>query len=804
MLRNYLAAAVRNLARNRLYAALNILGLGVGLGAALLVALYVRHELTFDRFLPGYEDIYRLSNELTSAGGASTTADDTKGPIAEALRLEFPQIHSVAEISRDRGGPANSLRRGDVESAEPALYWADPTIFEVLPLPAIAGDLRTALQTPDGLVLTRRMARKYFGTDMPIGQTIEVNRQYTMRVNAVLEDLPSSTHLDTEIFASVRALPRLGEGLVYRTFVYLRASPEGIRQIRQGFEAFQNRHATLTGKVSNGRRLVLVPISEIHLQPKARSLMKPTGDPRVLGALSLIALLIVLVAAFNYINLMTARAARRAVEVGVRKVAGATRADLTVQFIGESLIYSVIAMALACMLAELLLPVLNVFLDRSVSFDWRLSLVAALLGATLLIGILAGLYPAWVLSAFKPAAVLKGGFAQPAATGTLRQFFVLLQFGILIGLMLATVIVHQQTAYGLRAGLRFDHDQLLSIRVPLVDGYCTHSAFTDGVRALPGVRGTACASGFLNNFSTETYRAADGREVPLEGAYVGAGLFELIGLRPVAGRFFRADTEADLLPSNPRERRLDRAYRVVINETGARQLGYADPAAALGKVFVSLTNVRPGTRHEIIGVVPDFARDSVRVAIAPVFFSNTSGAYELNVRLDGQDIPATLAAIDRLWDQSAPFPGPIQRTFFDQYVEDLYRDLERQGTLLTVAASLAVVLAAFGLFGLAAFTVERRTREIGVRKALGANTSDVTRLLLWRFVKPVLVANVVAWPLLAWLMSRWLQGFAYHIDLPLWPFPVAAGVALTIAVIAVGGHSIAVARRVPVKALRHE
>jgi putative ABC transport system permease protein len=221
-------------------------------------------------------------------------------------------------------------------------------------------------------------------------------------------------------------------------------------------------------------------------------------------------------------------------------------------------------------------------------------------------------------------------------------------------------------------------------------------------------------------------------------------------------------------------------------------------------VFVSLTNVRPGTQHEIIGVVPDFARDSVRVAIEPVFFSNNSNAYELNVRLRGQDVPQTLAAIDRLWSRSAPLPGPITRTFFDQYVEDLYRDLERQGTLLTVAASLAVVLAAFGLFGLAAFTVERRTREIGVRKALGADTADVTRLLLWRFAKPVLVANVIAWPLLAWGMSRWLQGFAYHIDLPLWPFPVAAAVALVIAVIAVSGHAINVARRVPVRALRSE
>jgi putative ABC transport system permease protein len=805
MLRNYFAAALRNLMRNRLHAMLNILGLGAGFAAALLIALYVHHEMTFDQFLPNHEEVYRLSNEIVVAGPGSGGTDDTKGPIVEDLALAFPQIQTIGQVIRGSyvAGSIASLRRGDVESREPALFWADPEIFDVLQLPAIAGDLHTALQSPDGLVLTRRMARRYFGTDNPMGQTIEVNRQYTMRVTAVLEDLPSNTHLSTEIFASTRALPPLGPGLVYRCWVYLRASPDAVRQIRDGLPAFQERHASLTGKVSDGRHLVLTPISEIHLRPPGRSQMKPAGDPKMLQALSLIGVLIVVVAAINYINLMTARASGRAVEVGIRKVAGAGRAHLTLQFVGESLIYSGLAMLLACMLAELLLPTLNSFLDRNISLDWSVPLFASLLGATVLIGTVAGIYPALILSAFKPASVLKGGVVQPAGAGTLRQLFVLLQFGILIGLMLAATIVHRQTAFGLRSGLRFDHDQMLSIVMPSEAGYCRKSAFTDGVRALPGVRGTACSSNFLSNYGTQTYRAADGREVTLQDAYVGPGLFELLGLKPLAGRFLSA-SEADLFPSEPSARSLDRTYPAVVNETAARQLGYADPKAALGKVFVSLTNVRPGTRHEIVGVVPDFARDSVRAAIEPVFFSTTIGSFELDVKLRGQDVPQTLAAIDRLWNQTSPLPGPISRRFFDQYVEDLYRDLTRQGTFFTVLASLAIVLAALGLFGLAAFTVERRTREIGVRKALGASTSDVTRLLLWRFVKPVLAANLIAWPVIGWLMARWLREFAYHIELPLWVFPIAGGVALVIALVTVGGHSIRVGRSAPVRALRYE
>jgi putative ABC transport system permease protein len=398
---------------------------------------------------------------------------------------------------------------------------------------------------------------------------------------------------------------------------------------------------------------------------------------------------------------------------------------------------------------------------------------------------------------------LKGGVVPVAGAGILRQLFVLLQFGILIGLMIAAIVIHRQTAFGLEAGLRFDRDQMLAIVMPDNTANCARSALADSVRALPGVRGVACSGNVLGNYGSRVFRAPDGREITLGYTAVGPGFFELLGLKPLAGRFL-SPSEADVTPGDPMGRTFDRTYPMVMNETGVRQLGYADPKAALGKVLVALTEVNPGTRHEIVGVVPDFAKDSVRKAIEPAFFSTTNGGYELDVKLHGHDVPQTLAAIDRLWRQTEPAEGPISRRFFDEVVEDLYRDLTRQGTLFTVCASLAVLLAVLGLFGLAAFTVERRTQEIGVRKALGASTSDVARLLLWRFVKPVLAANLIAWPLLGWIMSRWLETFAYRIDLPLWSFPVAAAAALVIAVATVGGHSMKVARAVPVKALRYE
>ncbi len=729
MLRNYLAAALRNLARDRLYAGLNIVGLGIGFAAAILVALYVRHELNFEHFIPGYQDVYRLSSEIAGSGTGSSTTDDVRGPIVDELKLDFHQILAIALLRNNFG--KDLLRRGDVESVEPGFYFADPQVFEVLPLPVAAGDLRTALQRPDGLVLTRRMARKYFGTDLPLGQTIEIDRQYTMRVTAVLEDLPSNTHLNAEVFASTRALPPLPQGFVYRCYVYMRlASAAAAQQIRAGMPAFVDRHSppSQQGKASGILGLALVSIGDIHLRPPGRFAMKPAGD-------------------------------------------------------------------------RLLLPQLNAFLDCNMIFNyWSPPLLAALLGLAALVGLFAGLYPALVLSAFRPATVLKGGVTQVSGSGRLRQLFVLLQFSILIGLVLATGVIQQQTQFGLRAGLRFDHDQLLSIDVP--QAACERSAFTSAVQALPGVRGTACSMAFLVNYGTQQYRAADGCEITLQNTFVGPGLFEMLRLKPLAGRFFEHDNAADVMPPVPQERDLAIIYRTVINEMAARALGYTNAAAAIGQVFCSLSPL--GTRREIIGVVPDFASNSVRVAISPVLYDNIAVFDQLSVKLRGSDLQQSVQAIDRLWKQTGLLPAPISRRFYDRYVEDLYRDLERQGALFSVFSAVALLLSAMGLFGLAAFTVERRTREIGVRKALGARTSQVTWLLLWQFAKPVLAANLIAWPLAAWLMSRWLRGFAYRIDLPLWLFPAAAMAALVIALINVSGHSLRVARASPVKALRYE
>ena len=802
MFRNYFAAALRNLARNRLYAVINVVGLAVGFAAAILVARYVHHELDFEDFIPGYQRIYRISSALVVPDAGSNAVEDLGGSeTGPKLKLAFSQIEALTRLSNTFGG--ENLRRGNVETLEDRFYWADPNFFDVVPLPVLAGNLKTALERPDGLVLTRRMARKYFGRDLPLGETIQINRKITMQVTAVLADLPSNTHLNTEVFASAKAISDPRGMSAYRAYTYMRLAPGASPDaLRQGFKQWVDKTMPEPsfGRKENSFRLYLVPISAIHLREPGAFAMTPAGDPRALRAIAIVGVLILAIAVINFVNLMTARAARRAIEVGVRKAAGARRRDLLMQFMGESILFSALGMLLAVASVELLLlPRLNALLDRALVFEyWHWPVLGELIVAALVVGLLAGLYPATVLSAYRPTVVLAGGKTPESGSGRLRQVLVVVQFAILIGLAVATGIIYRQTLFGLRQGLRFDKEQLLSIQLPVGD--CEGSAFVAEVARLRGVRASACSMDFLNNFGSGSYRSPDGRTVTLQNSLVGAGLFELLGFKPVAGRFFVARREADILPAM-RLQQATVAYHVIVNETAAPRLGFANPQDAIGQIFA----LGSTERRQIIGVVPDFSRDSVRHSVDPVFFEYSSGWFsQLNVKLVGRDVPQTLQQIDRLWNQQPRIEGPISRSFFDQYVQNLYSELERQTTIFTVFAVVAVFLAALGLFGLTAFTVEQRTREIGVRKALGADTGNILRLLLWQFARPVLWATLLAWPLTAWLMYRWLQGFAYRTELSAWVFMAAAVAAVVIALLTVTTHSVLVARAKPVAALRYQ
>ena len=818
MLRNYLMAALRNLARNRLYAAITIAGLAIGFASAMLIGLFVRDELTYDRFVPGHERVFLVTETLALSGSKPIESQTTPPMLARQMRAEFPQLAYVSRLTPN-GFPA-TVRHGDFTASEERLYWADPDFFRTIALPAAAGRLADSLDAPDSVVLTKSIARKYFGRDAPLGELLQIEGEI-YRVTAVLKDLPSNTHLTAEIFVSGRApagppahSERDNNALSNTVATYVRLKPgASIASVAARTAAFLDTRMPISkvaGLGSVDRALHFVPLAKIHLSPATQGAFKPAADPVVIGAIGLVGVLIVLVAAINFVTLMTARAARRAVEVGVRKAAGANRGDLIAQFMGEALVYVAIAAVLAVSLAELLMPAVNLLLQRKLTFDYLHDpalglLILAVLGLTAL---LAGAYPAFVLSSFRPSSVLKGGASSGGSGAAVRQVLVIGQFAVLIGLVLVAVTIARQTRYALNEGMRLDKDQVLLVfSKPCIE------PLRDEVRKLPGVRVAACASyEALNLGDNRDVVPVNGRKVDISLGPVDFGFFETFGLRPLAGRLFDPARPADSALDAP-----DAHQPVILNETAVRRLGFATPQAAIGRTIAwhgvwdesQRNNPNAGALRpsEIIGVVPDFTLGSVRQPIQPYLFAigrNLSpNSIAMAVKLDGARAPETLAAIDGLWKRFGQ-GKPILRVFADRYALRLYVDTIIQGATVAIAGLIAISIACLGLFALSAYTAERRTKEIGVRKAMGASSQDILRLLLWQFTVPVLWANVLALPAAWLLMNWWLKGFAYHVTLAPWTFAVAAGAAILIAWATVFVHALRVSRARPVGALRYE
>jgi putative ABC transport system permease protein len=814
MLRNYFAAACRNFTRNKLVGTINIVGLALGFAAAILIALYVRYELSYDEFLAGHERVYRLSITDQRPGGAPTIWDAADFRMARQLAVDYPQIEATARLV----DTWYSVRRGPLEYHE-QVFCADADFFKILPFPALAGDLATALDEPDGVVITRTIARKYFGNTDPIGKTLEVQRSMPVTVRAVIEDLPGNTHFNFKIVASGRAafatqrnvdaMALTPEFTYYGAHTYFRLRADAsAEQLFADLPAFAKRHYNLPGAAK--MTMNVYPLADVHFAPAGRWPFTPAGNPRTVTTIALVGLLVILIAAINFVNLMTARAAQRALEIGVRKSAGARQRDLVTQFLGEACLYVFVAMLIAVALVELALPTFNTLLSAqdalyqsaSVRFDyWREPTIAGgLVLAVLVVGLLAGAYPAFVMAALRPSTALKGHVAGGASW--VRQSLVVLQFTILIGLIFATLVIHRQTNFAMNEALRIDRDQVVLLHF---QQGAPSDAFKDSIRRIPGVLEVTAAAAAPTNYSFNVMPFANfGREpLALSVGVVDFNFFDFYHLAPVAGRVTSREHGNDLwLPNEA-----GRALSVVLNESAVKALGFPSNAEAVGANlatpywaprFVTPTSVT------VVGVVPDYPIDSVRTAVAATLFVvDPAQLRVMSIRLRGTQIPETLAAIDAVWAEQGE-PHAVSRWFLEQYYQRMYSDIIQQRRVLGMLSAAAVFLACLGLFGLSIYTAQRRTREIGVRKALGAGTADVMRLLLWAFSKPVAVATVIAWPIAFWAMSRWLDGFVYRIDLAWWLLPLSSLVALGIALATVSAHCYAVARAQPARALRDE
>lgn len=817
MWKNYLAAALRNVARNRLYAAVNIGGLTIGFAAALLIALYSLDQLSYDRFFPDPESVYRIVSEIRPAAGAPMRLELVNASLAATLTSGVADIQSITRLKSTR----MNVRAGDREYVED-FYWADPSLFDVLPLKAISGDPHDSLNEPGSIIVTRRMAQKYFGRTDVVGETLEIRRrqQQTLRITAVLEDLPPNTHLNTELIASGRTSfsaltifdarpPNLRE-LRAEVYTYFKLKP-GVS--RASLDAqLRNLNPGMRDTLAGANTISALPLTDIHFAPPGLGAMKPADDRRTVETLNLIGLLIVLMASVNFVNLMTARSVQRALEVGVRKATGAARGQLILQFVGESLLYVTISGLLAVSLVEILLPHFSALLGRHIESHYgeQPAFAAAMVAAVLAIGVLAGTYPAYLISRFRPSEVLYGKTAGPPGSARLRKALTLLQYSILIGLAVVTLVMYRQTRFALDERLKVPTDQVAMIRTSCSD------ALRRQITDLPGVSATACSALSLQNISVSgvVFRQTNrsGAEVTMRTTAIDDGLLEMFSLSPIAGRFLSRARAGDIYPASTDTNpfRNDFLFEgsepptvpAVINETAVRLLHFSSPQAALGQLL-RMNGETGNARFVVVGVSADLPIDSVREPIQPTLYYLAPTHLQLMyVKLSGSALSATLAAIADIWKKSGD-PMALELSFLDRYVADLHQDITRQARVLVALTFTALVVACLGLLGLSTYSAERRTREIGIRKALGADGDAIARLMLWDLVRPLLWATVIAWPLAFYFVSRWLQSFAYRIDLSPWMFVGASAAGLAIAAVTVLPQVLRVSRGRAVNALRH-
>ena len=835
MWRNYFAVGVRSLIKSRTYAFINIFGLAVGLAACLMLLLYVRYEQSYDRWLPNSENVYQLQTYYAPGdSGEPLELQMSSYAAGLALQRDFPSVERRVYML---SGAPTVLRNGEAFDVEDS-HMVDGPFFDIFQFPFVHGDPATALRDNGTVVLSRSQAVRFFGNGNPVGQTLTLDIRGTTvdhRVTGVFEDLPRNSHMRTNMLVRFDPATFFAEQPTFLTefgwqsgWVYARLRPgTDPETIHAQMPAWERRNipdetvGETTTNAGDDQDYRLVNVSDVHLGRAQESTMTPGNDRRSILTFSIIALLILGMACVNFTNLATARASQRAREVALRKVLGASRNQLIVQFLSESIILVTISMVIALALIEMLLPSLSAFLDA----DLRLSYFGAegialpMLLLIIVVGAVGGLYPAFYLSRYQPAEVLKANksSAEPAGSGRLRSILVVAQFAVSIGLIICTAVVYAQTVFARNADPGFQRGGLIQVENigarTIAD---QREAIVSEIGRINGVRSVSRTGIGISTPNTITNGVhVPGRPEPVEmGSYaVDAAFFETMGVETVAGRTFDENRPGDEATVDPDDQETSiraivaRGVPVVVNELATRRLGLDDPREAVGKQFrASVYNSEEYglTPVTIVGVVKDSRFRTVRSAIEPIMFRYSRGGLGwMVVRYEGADPTAVRDRIQAVWRRFAN-DVPFEANFSEDIVAEIYEAEEARAQTFAGFALLAVLIACLGLFGLAAFTAERRTKEIGIRKVFGARTRDIVRLLAWQFSKPVIIANLIAWPVAWWLMRDWLNNFDARIDLGPTPFVLAGLLALGIAIATIAGHAIKVARANPIHALRYE
>jgi putative ABC transport system permease protein len=817
MLRNYLKIAWRNLLRSKSFSAINIFGLSVGMACCMLLLLYIRSELSYDQYHRDGANLFLLGSVHSAGRDAGNASSSISAPYAFALKQEFPEVEQVSRLwvnlledkallqVRQAGKPVVSFY-------ETKGYQVDSTFFELFRYEFLEGDARSALDKPNALVLSEDVARKLFGRTNALHRVVKISGTTgnggDFEVTGVYRDPSERSHIDAHFFVPLYAgwlggflrqsKLDFGSNNMFTTYVRLRPGSDPAR-LQAKFPAFLDKYARADLKAMGfQRQLFLAPVPGLHLDERFQGVVTPTNSRTYLYILGTIALFTLLIACVNFMNLSTARSAKRAAEVGLRKVMGAERHALVRQFLGESMLLTLLALVLAWGLVALLLPVFNSLADKYLSaqelFEPRIALLFT--GLALLTGLVAGSYPAFYLAGFNPVRVLKGTFTNSLSAVALRKGLVVFQFVVSVGLVLATFIIQKQMRFLREKPLGFTQDQQVAIPFRSAESRKIYPAFRSEILRNPqvlGAAGTQYYPGIINPSDFTLYRSDQtvDQGVNVRTNWVDYEYLQTMGFKLLKGRLFSRQFPADT------------NNHLIVNEATLRKMGIA-PENAVGQRLLFDWQGRT-IPHEIVGVVRDFHFEDLHQPIQPYAFL-LNGRQDFNyilVHVGTANARPVLQFLEETWKALRP-DEPFEFTFLNEDFQKNYKAEARTSRIVGYFTAISILISCLGLFGLAAFAAQQRTKEIGVRKVLGASVLSLVALLSKDFLKLVLVGILIASPLAWWAMNRWLQEFAYRVTIPWWVFGLAAGLAIVIAFVTVSFQSVKAALMNPVKSLRTE
>lgn len=802
MFKNYWKIAFRSLWRNKQVTFINVFGLAIGIACSLLIFLFVQDEKSYDRFHKDAHNIHRVAKDFINADGSRIPDATTPGPLADALRREIPDIEHVARLFPAWG--SNVLfKYKNVKINEPLYFRADSTIFDVLSFQFIRGNKKTALPDAESVVLTETSAKKYFGSEDPMGKTILLDGESPLRVTAIIKDIPANSHVHFDFLGSTKQLGVFLDTAwgSYNHYTYIRVK-EGtdMAALEDKIQAVYERN-----QASKYSDFFTQPLTDIHLTSHLKWEIEPNSDKIYVNIFSLISFFILLIAAINYINLATAKSSLRAKEIGIRKVSGAQRKMLIAQFLLESVVICSIASIIATCMAHALVPLINTITLKELSVLGNKLVWVYLPVVTLLIGLVAGLFPSFYLSSFKPVAILKGYKLNHNNTLTLRKTLVVVQFTISIALIVGSLIIIQQMNYISNAKLGVNKDQVVTIKNAFSLARSQMNNFVSQIRQLPEVKNASpSGSEFGSLFGTvRLKKKGSDQEHQLNIMGVGYDFMDVLGIEVKHGRGFSSSHPNDTMKSGDQRNAKEMVLGgMVVNERAVRDFGIDSPYVGQQFVFDQVEDTM--LYVNIVGVVKDFHFTSLRNEIKPFGFVIRPNQYSnVTAKLSGADIKTTMAKIERIWNSFSP-EYPFEYTFLDDTFARLYSAENRFKAGFIILVAISIVISCLGLFALAAFSAEQRIKEIGIRKVLGASVTNLVALLSKDYLKLVVISLAIAIPVSWYAMNQWLQDFAYRIDIQWWTFALAATIALLIALATVSFQAMKAALTNPVKTLKTE